>query len=190
MATLTFNANYNANGISGWTSTIKINYTAHYDAAANATTVTFEVSSCEYSGKSGYGTTAKVDITVAASENAASTGSATLNTSGVTSNAAQAYTGTPSPASVTVLHTPASGKKSIIISASAEISVRPFEGSTRSYTFTGGGEQTLEVGNRGGTINLDNGDAWETYTLYIDTGSAWEQVAPYLDNGGAWEMLS
>lgn len=190
MAALIFSADHNANGITGWAGTVTINYQAHYDPATNQTTITFAESSCSYSGAAGYGTSAKVNITVAAVDNAASTGSTTLATSGTTTNSAKTFTGTPSPASIIIQHSSTPGKKYVVISASAEISVRPFESSTRNYTFTGSKSETVYTGDRGGTIRLDNGNGFDAYALYIDNGSAWEQFALYIDNGSVFEMLS
>lgn len=190
MASLIFNADYNANGITGWAGTVTVNYQTNYDPATNQTTITFGESSCVYSGKNGYGTSATVNISVAAVDNAASTGNTTLATSGTTANSAKTFTGTPSPASIVIQHSSTPGKKSVVISASAEISVRPFESSTRSYTFTGSKSETVYVGDRGGTIHLDNGSSFDAYALYIDNGNTWEQLALYIDNGNAFEMLN
>lgn len=190
MAALIFSADYNANGITGWAGTVTINYQAHYDPATNQTTITFGESSCSYSGAAGYGTSAKVNITVAAEDNAASTGSAELATSGTTANDAKAFTGVPSPVSIVIQHGSTPGKKAVVISAAAEISVRPYASSTRNYTFTGSKSETVYTGDRGGTIRLDNGNGFDAYALYIDNGSAWEQFALYIDNGSVFEMLS
>ena len=190
MASLTFNADYNANGITGWAGTVTINYQVSYDPGKNQTTITFGESSCSYSGAAGYGTSAKVNITVAAEDNAASTGNAELSTSGATAADAKVFAGTPSPASIVIQHSSVPGKKSVVISATAEISARPFGSSTRNYTFTGSKSETVYTGDRGGTIRLDNGSGFDAYALYIDNGNAWEQLALYIDNGNAFEMLS
>lgn len=190
MASLIFSADYNANGITGWAGTVTINYQTRYDPATNQTTITFGESSCSYSGAAGYGTSAKVNIAVSAEDNAASNGSAELATSGATAYEAKPFVGTPSPASIVIQHGTAPGKKSVVISATAEISVRPFSSSTRNYTFTGSKSETVYAGDRGGTIRLDNGSSFDAYALYVDNGNAWEQLALYIDNGSAFEMVS
>nr|DAU50734.1 MAG TPA: hypothetical protein [Caudoviricetes sp.] len=143
MAQLSYTAELTAYS---WTGSTYINYTARYDPVANATTVTFETSEFSYYGRSGYGTSASATITVTASDNSDSSGSATLSTYGSTNGGVKSFTGTPSPASITVQHAAGGGAKGINISASSTIKVYPTSWLGSQKTATGSGSASETAG--------------------------------------------
>lgn len=139
MATLTYNPTLG----SYWTGAVYINYIAVFNPATNQTTVTFQESSHEYFGRSGYGSSGATTITVKAADNPSSQASATFNTTGSTNGGTKSFTGTPSPVSVTVTHSPGPGVKSITIEGVTTIKVYATSTASSQSTATGSGTVTV-----------------------------------------------
>lgn len=188
MSTLKYTA---VNSAQGWTGTVNINYTAVYDPETNQTTVTFAESSHEYFGRSGYGTSYSTNITVKADDNAASTATAVLAASGITTNGGvNPFYGTPSPVSVTVAHSSAAGDKSVTIAGVTSINAYMASTAIQLTTGTGSGSVSVVTGTREeqGLVHIDNGSEFEDYQMYIDNGTGWD--GPYvlcIDNGTGWD---
>lgn len=143
MATLSFAV---TNSIWSWSGTVSINYEVEYNEDANTTKVTFAESKFTYWGRSGYGTSASADISVQASDNTASKGTAQMSASGSTASNSKDFPATPSPTSVTVQHSDADGEKSIIISASAVVKAYMSSTATSQTDGTGSGTETVVSG--------------------------------------------
>lgn len=175
-----------------WNGTVSINYETEYNKDANTTTVTFKESKFTYWGRSGYGTSASVDISVQAADNTASKGTAQMATYGNTTGSSKDFPATPSPTSVTVQHSDADGEKSIVLSATALVKAYMSSSATSQTEGTGNGSVTVETGTResNGIIHIDNGASYDMFLLYIDNGNTWEQLALYIGNGNAFEMLN
>ena len=136
MATLQYDATIG----NWWTGTVSIVYSIAYDAATNKSTVTFAESTLQYTGRSGWGTSSETVLTVTAGDNTASSGTATLSTSGTThASTTEEFKGTPNPNTVTVQHSAGAGAKTITIAGSTTIKVYAITTSSTQYTATGSG---------------------------------------------------
>ena len=154
-----------------WITSCIINYTATYDPVTNKTTIVFSECDQSYWGIKGYGTRADTTITVEAADNPHSTATATFNTSGVTTGAVAPFKGTPTPATITVTHTTASGEKQIVISGSSKFYVYMSTDTSSQQTATGTGSQTTTSGVRGQARTLTV-NAEETTVVTVNRTSS------------------
>lgn len=139
MATLTYKATYG-----DWSGQINLIYTASYNPATNQTTIKFSQCNAVYSSRADYQSTSDTNITVQAGDNPNSSGTATLHTEGYGTGGSVTFTGTPSPATITVKHASGTGAKTVIISGATTIAVRPYSGSSLVYA---GGNGSVTVSN-------------------------------------------
>lgn len=159
MATLSYQVSYG-----DWSGTINLNYTAVYDRENNRTKITFGECTAVYSSRADYQTTTDTNITVTAGDNADSSGAATLHTEGYGTGGTVTFTGTPSPASITVQHAAGAGEKTVSLSASTTAAVRPYSGSDLVYAGgSGSGSLTSATlytlsksAGKGSVITVDN----------------------------------
>lgn len=152
-----------------WSGIINLNYTASYDPITNKTTVTFTQCNAVYSSRSNYQTTTDTNITVAAEDNADSSVTATLHTSGYGTGGSVTFTGTPSPSTITVQHSSAPGAKTVKISGSTTAAVRPYSGSSLVYA-GGSGSVTVTPPSTAvaSTISAANGYFGEVIPITIN----------------------
>lgn len=125
-----------------WSGTINLNYTASYDPITNKSTIIFAQCNAVYSSRFNTHTTTDTNITVAAEDNADSSATATLHTSGYGTGGPVTFTGTPSPSTITVQHSSKSGLKTVKIYASTTVAVRPYKESSLIYA---GGKGSVTV---------------------------------------------
>ena len=125
-----------------WSGTINLNYTASYDPITNKSTIIFGQCNAVYSSRFNSQTTTDTNITVAAEDNADSSATATLHTSGYGTGGPVTFTGTPSPSTITVQHSSKSGLKTVKIYASTTVAVRPYKESSLIYA---GGKGSVTV---------------------------------------------
>lgn len=128
-----------------WSGEVNISYNAVYDPAANKTTVTFGECNHKYFGRSGWGTSASTSLTVMANDNQSSKGTATFSTYGTTNGGTATFSGTPSPASITVQHAEGTGIKAVVISGSTTIKVYATTTATSQSTATGSGSVSTSL---------------------------------------------
>lgn len=160
-----------------WTGTVSINYSVSYNLSTNQTTVTFAESSHAYFGRKNYGSSAATTLTVTATDNAAGTATATFETSGATNGGTKTFTGTPSPASVTVQHLAVSTTKSVTIAGSTTIKVYATSTATGQSTATGSGSVTAVSATASAyTLTLNPSGTSLSATLYS---------SPFRSAGGA-----
>lgn len=173
----------------GWDGYVNISYSVSYDPATNRTTITFGESNHRYFGRSGYGSWAKTVIKVTASDNPDSEVTVNFNTEGNTTGGVKTFTGTPSPASVTIQHSWTPGEKSVVISGSTTFFVAMSSSATsQSYGYANG-SKTEAVGSLDHLVYIDNGSGFDAYGVYIDNGTSWDFYVPYVDNGSGWEPV-
>ena len=158
-----------------WANTITINYTTSYNSVSNQTTVTFSDMSWAYFGKAGWGTSASSTITVTAADNTSSSGStsATTPANSSTHGGVKTFTGTPSPNSITVTHSNATGAKSVNISISSSIFVNPTGGGSQQYTIKGDGSTTAASGTYApaSSVTCSTADIGSAPTIQISRNS-------------------
>lgn len=174
MATLTYNVTYG-----DWSGKINLNYTASYDPATNQTTITFLQSSAVYSSSADYQTTTDTDITVQAGDNPNSSGTATLHTEGYGTGGEVTFTGTPSPSSIVIQHSAGTGAKTVTISCSTTVAVRPYSGSSLVYA---GGSGSVTVSNDVPAYTLSVSAGEGTKITVNRTASSFASTG-YLSNG-------
>lgn len=134
MSTLTFYPSYPQ-----WSSGVSINYEIEYDADNNQSVVTFSECQIWYTGRSGYGSSAKVNIELTTNDTK-ETKSTQISTYGPTQgNNSVTFKATPSPVSYVLNHNNNEGEKTVQIKATAEIKVYPYTYSTGQATITGTG---------------------------------------------------
>lgn len=134
MSTLTFYPSYPQ-----WTAGVSINYSIEYDAINNQSIVTFSECQIWYTGRSGYGSSAKVDIELITNDTK-ETKSTQISTYGPTKGSSSVtFKATPSPVSYTLSHNNNEGEKTIQVKATAEIKVYPYSYSASQVTITGAG---------------------------------------------------
>lgn len=141
MAQISYNVE---NTIYSWSTTSYLNYTTSYNSLTNQTTVTFESCDQSYWGTATYGTSVTTNITVTAVDNTSSVETSYLKIDGHTNGGTMQFIGTPSPASVVVTHSSASGAKQVRIDVSTAIFVA-MSGATQK-TAKGSGTATVISG--------------------------------------------
>lgn len=152
-----------------WSGTINLNYTASYDPITNKSTIIFTQCNAVYSSRFNSQTTTDTNITVAAEDNADSSVTATLHTSGYGTGGPVTFTGTPSPSTITVQHSSKAGLKKVKIYASTTVAVRPYEESSLIYA-GGNGSVTVTPPSTAvaSTISAANGYFGEVIPITIN----------------------
>lgn len=160
---------------SDWNATVTINYTISYNSISNQTTVTFSDMSWAYFGKADWGTSASSTITITAADNTSSTGntSATTPANSSTHGGVKTFTGTPSPNSITVTHSNATGAKSVNIGISSSIFVNPTGGGSQQVTIKGDGSTTAASGTYApaSSVTCSTADIGSAPTIQISRNS-------------------
>ena len=159
-----------------WVNTITINYTISYNSISNQTTVTFSDMSWAYFGKAGWHTKASSTITVTAADNTSATDStsATTPANSSTHGGVKTFTGTPSPNSITVTHSNATGAKSVNIDISSSIFVNPSANGTQQVTIKGNGSTTAASGTYApaSSVTCSTADIGSAPTIQISRNSS------------------
>lgn len=149
------------NTIYNWWTISYLNYTTSYNALTNQTTVTFESCDQSYWGTRNYGTSVTTNIAVTAVDNTSSVATSYLRIDGYTDGGTKQFTGTPSPASVVVTHSSASGEKQVKIDVSTAIfvamsgSIQKTANGSGTATVTSGTpylERTLSISSENATV--------------------------------------
>lgn len=156
MAQIAYNVE---NAIYSWNTTSYLNYTTSYNSLTNQTTVTFESCDQSYWGTATYGTSVTTNITVTAVDNTSSIETSYLKIDGHTNGGTKQFIGTPSPASVVVTHSSASGAKQVKIDVSTAIFV----------AMSGSIQKTA---NGSGTATVTSGTHYSERILSISTENA------------------
>ena len=158
-----------------WNATVTVNYTTSYNASTNQTTVALGDVSWAYFGRAGWGTSASSTITITAADNTSSTGStsATTPANSSTHGGVKTFTGTPSPNSITVTHSNATGAKSVNIGISSKIFVNPTGGGSQQYTIKGDGSTTAASGTYApaSSVTCSTADIGSAPTIQISRNS-------------------
>ena len=156
-----------------WVNTITINYTISYNSISNQTTVTFSDMSWAYFGKKGWHTRASSTITVTAADNTSATGSTSASISDSTHGGIKTFTATPSPNSITVTHSNATGAKSVNIGISSSIFVNPSANGTQQVTIKGDGSTTAASGTYApaSSVTCSTADIGSAPTIQISRNS-------------------
>ena len=158
-----------------WSATVTVNYTTSYNASTNQTTVALGDVSWAYFGRAGWGTSASSTITITAADNTSSTGntSATTPANSSTHGGVKTFTGTPSPNSITVTHSNATGAKSVNIGISSSIFVNPTGGGSQQYTIKGDGSTTAASGTYApaSSVTCSTADIGSAPTIQISRNS-------------------
>lgn len=156
-----------------WVNTITINYTISYNSISNQTTVTFSDMSWAYFGKAGWHTRASSTITVTAADNTSATGSTSASISDSTHGGIKTFTATPSPNSITVTHSNATGAKSVNIDISSSIFVNPSANGTQQVTIKGDGSTTAASGTYApaSSVTCSTADIGSAPTIQISRNS-------------------
>ena len=147
------------NTIYSWSTTSYLNYTTSYNSITNQTTVTFQSCDQSYWGTANYGTSVKTNITVTAVDNTSSVATSYFEIWGHTNGSSVQMTGVPSPASVVVTHSSASGSKQVKIDVSTAIFV----------AMSGNIQKTA---NGSGSATVTSGTHYIERTLSINTENA------------------
>ena len=159
-----------------WNATVTVNYTTSYNVSTNQTTVALGDVSWAYFGRAGWGTSASSTITITAADNTSSTGStsATTPANSSTHGGVKTFTGTPSPNSITVTHSNATGAKSVNISISSKIFVNPTGGGSQQYTIKGDGSTTAASGTYApaSSVTCSTADIGSAPTIQISRNSS------------------
>ena len=128
-----------------------------------------------YFGKAGWGTSASSTITVTAADNTSSSGStsATTPANSSTHGGVKTFTGTPSPNSITVTHSNATGAKSVKIDISSKVFVNPVAGGSKQYTITGSSSTTAASGTYApaSSVTCSTADIGSAPTIQISRNS-------------------
>ena len=171
MASYSYTFNYG----SDWSATVTVNYTTSYNASTNQTTVALGDVSWAYFGKADWGTSASSTITITAADNTSSTGStsATTPANSSTHGGVKTFTGTPSPNSITVTHSNATGAKSVNIGISSKIFVNPSASGTQQVTIKGDGSTTAASGTYApaSSVTCSTADIGSAPTIQISRNS-------------------
>ena len=158
-----------------WNATVTVNYTTSYNVSTNQTTVALGDVSWAYFGRAGWGTSASSTITITAADNTSSTGStsATTPANSSTHGGVKTFTGTPSPNSITVTHSNATGAKSVNIGISSKIFVNPTGGGSQQYTIKGDGSTTAASGTYApaSSVTCSTADIGSAPTIQISRNS-------------------
>ena len=158
-----------------WSATVTVNYTTSYNVSTNQTTVALGDVSWAYFGRAGWGTSASSTITITAADNTSSTGStsATTPANSSTHGGVKTFTGTPSPNSITVTHSNATGAKSVNIGISSKIFVNPTGGGSQQYTIKGDGSTTAASGTYApaSSVTCSTADIGSAPTIQISRNS-------------------
>ena len=158
-----------------WNATVTVNYTTSYNVSTNQTTVALGDVSWAYFGRAGWGTSASSTITITAADNTSSTGStsATTPANSSTHGGVKTFTGTPSPNSITVTHSNATGAKSVNIGISSSIFVNPTGGGSQQYTIKGDGSTTAASGTYApaSSVTCSTADIGSAPTIQISRNS-------------------
>ena len=161
---------------SDWSATVTINYTTSYNASTNQTTVALGDVSWAYFGKADWGTSASSTITITAADNTSSTGSTSATTpdNSSTHGGVKTFTGTPSPNSITVTHSNATGAKSVNIGISSKIFVNPSANGTQQVTIKGNGSTTAASGTYApaSSVTCSTADIGSAPTIQISRNSS------------------
>ena len=161
---------------SDWSATVTVNYTTSYNASTNQTTVALGDVSWAYFGKADWGTSASSTITITAADNTSSTGSTSATTpdNSSTHGGVKTFTGTPSPNSITVTHSNATGAKSVNIGISSKIFVNPSANGTQQVTIKGDGSTTAASGTYApaSSVTCSTADIGSAPTIQISRNSS------------------
>ena len=126
-----------------------------------------------YFGKKDWHTNASSTITVTAADNASATGSTSASISDSTHGGIKTFTATPSPNSITVTHSNATGAKSINIGISSKIFVNPSASGTQQVTIKGDGSTTAASGTYApaSSVTCSTADIGSAPTIQISRNS-------------------